>query len=184
MAPGRCTCRHQGHLSEGGGDILAPHDPREALVLVRKAAAEVDGRFAAHRRRVLSCIFRVWCDGFGFVGRAAFESEAVVSGLDDVAVVGQTVEQRGRHLGIAEGARPSELRLVVMEAYLPRSESKHARAGPLFRHAGYRQVMFYSARHPVADHVGRLFGNHYHWGSCVARHDLRHDRGVDHAQAG
>jgi hypothetical protein len=37
---------------------------------------------------------------------AAFEAPAVVAGLDDVAVVGQTIEQRGRHLGITEDARP------------------------------------------------------------------------------
>ena len=29
----------------------------------------------------------------------AFEAPAVVAGLDDVAVVGQAIEQRGRHLG-------------------------------------------------------------------------------------
>ena len=40
------------------------------------------------------------------MGGAVFESEAVVSGLEDVAVVGQAVEQCGRHLGIAEDARP------------------------------------------------------------------------------
>ena len=37
---------------------------------------------------------------------AAFKAPAVVTGLDDVAVMSQTVEQRGRHLGIAEHARP------------------------------------------------------------------------------
>ena len=37
---------------------------------------------------------------------AAFEAPAVVAGLDDVAVVGQAVEQRGRHLGVAEHAGP------------------------------------------------------------------------------
>ena len=37
---------------------------------------------------------------------AAFEAPTVVATLDDVAVVGQTVEQRGRHLGVAEHARP------------------------------------------------------------------------------
>jgi hypothetical protein len=37
---------------------------------------------------------------------AAFESPTVVAGLDDVAVVGQPVEQRSRHLGIAEHAGP------------------------------------------------------------------------------
>ena len=36
----------------------------------------------------------------------AFESPAVVAGFHDVAVVSQAVEQRGRHLGVAEHARP------------------------------------------------------------------------------
>jgi hypothetical protein len=34
------------------------------------------------------------------------ETQRVVAGLDDVAVMGATVEQRGGHLGIAEYARP------------------------------------------------------------------------------
>ena len=37
---------------------------------------------------------------------AAFESPAVIAGLDDVAVMGQPVEQRGGHLGVAEHAGP------------------------------------------------------------------------------
>jgi hypothetical protein len=37
---------------------------------------------------------------------AAFESPAVVSGLDDVTVMGQPVEQCGGHLGVAEHAGP------------------------------------------------------------------------------
>ena len=35
---------------------------------------------------------------------AAFESPAIVTGLDDVTVMGQPVEQRGGHLGVAESA--------------------------------------------------------------------------------
>ena len=34
------------------------------------------------------------------------EPEAIVSGLEDVAVMGKAIEQRGCHLGIAEHARP------------------------------------------------------------------------------
>ena len=34
------------------------------------------------------------------------ESPAVVAGLDDVAVVGNAVEQRGGHLGVAKDGRP------------------------------------------------------------------------------
>jgi len=37
---------------------------------------------------------------------AAFEAPTVVASFDDVAMVGQAVEQRGRHLGIAEHAGP------------------------------------------------------------------------------
>ena len=37
---------------------------------------------------------------------AAFEAPAVVAGLDDVAMVGQAVEKRGGHLGVAEHAGP------------------------------------------------------------------------------
>jgi len=37
---------------------------------------------------------------------AAFESPAVIAGLDDVAMASQAVEQRGRHLCIAEHAGP------------------------------------------------------------------------------
>ena len=36
---------------------------------------------------------------------AALEAPTVVAGLDDVAVVGQAVEQRGGHLGVAEHGR-------------------------------------------------------------------------------
>lgn len=36
---------------------------------------------------------------------SGFEAPAVIAGFNDVAVVGQPVEQRGGHLGIAEDAR-------------------------------------------------------------------------------
>ncbi len=39
--------------------------------------------------------------GFWFVG-AVLEAEAVIAGLDDVAMMGQAVEQRCGHLGIPE----------------------------------------------------------------------------------
>ena len=35
----------------------------------------------------------------GVIVSPAFEPPAVVAGFDDVAVVGQAIEQRGRHLG-------------------------------------------------------------------------------------
>ena len=37
---------------------------------------------------------------------AVLEAPALVAGLDDVAVMGEAVEQRGGHLGVAEDARP------------------------------------------------------------------------------
>ena len=43
---------------------------------------------------------------------AALEAPAVVTGLDDVAVVGEAIEQRGGHLGITEDARPFAERQV------------------------------------------------------------------------
>ena len=39
-------------------------------------------------------------------GCTGFEAEAVVSGLQDVAKVGQAVQECGRHLGIAEDRGP------------------------------------------------------------------------------
>jgi hypothetical protein len=36
----------------------------------------------------------------------AFESPTVVAGLDDIAVVGEAIEQCGCHLRITEDARP------------------------------------------------------------------------------
>jgi hypothetical protein len=42
---------------------------------------------------------------FGRLG-AVLEAPALVAGLDDVAMMGEAVEQRGRHLGIAEHSLP------------------------------------------------------------------------------
>ena len=43
--------------------------------------------------------------GFGGFRRAVLEAEAVVSGFENVAAVGEAVEQRRRHLGVAKHAR-------------------------------------------------------------------------------
>ena len=43
---------------------------------------------------------------FGVVRGAVLEAEAVVAGLEDVAMMGEPVEQGGRHLCIAEHAGP------------------------------------------------------------------------------
>ena len=37
---------------------------------------------------------------------SALEAPTVIAGLNDVTVMGQSIEQRGRHLGIAEHIRP------------------------------------------------------------------------------
>src|SRR6202042_2390667 len=44
--------------------------------------------------------------GFGVFRRAVLEAEAVVSGFEDVAAVGETIEQSGRHLRVAEHGCP------------------------------------------------------------------------------
>ena len=50
---------------------------------------------------------RVRLIGFSALAlRAALEAPGFVSGLDDLAMMGEAVEQRGGHLGIAEDARP------------------------------------------------------------------------------
>ena len=41
----------------------------------------------------------VWLD-------AVFKAPAVVAGFDDIAVMGEPVEQRGGHLGVAEDGCP------------------------------------------------------------------------------
>ena len=43
-----------------------------------------------------------------FLGRsgAVLEAPAFVAGLDDVTVMGEAIEERGRHLWVAEDARP------------------------------------------------------------------------------
>src|SRR5271157_5354806 len=49
---------------------------------------------------------RFFLCGFGGFRQAVLETEAVVSGFENVAAVGETVEQRGRHLGVAEHGGP------------------------------------------------------------------------------
>src|ERR1700722_7299592 len=44
--------------------------------------------------------------GFGGIRRAGLEAEGVVSCFEDVAAVGKTIEQRGRHLRVAEHGGP------------------------------------------------------------------------------
>ena len=44
--------------------------------------------------------------GYGDGSASVFEAPAVITCLDDVAVMGDAIEQRGGHLGIAEHGRP------------------------------------------------------------------------------
>ena len=49
---------------------------------------------------------RVGGPGEGFCSVSVFEAPTVVTGFDDVAVMGDTVQHSGRHLGIAEHRGP------------------------------------------------------------------------------
>ena len=66
---------------------------------------------------------------------AVLEAPAVVAGLDDFAVMGEPVEQRGGHLGVAEDARPfgeGEVVVTMIEVRWNRpglSELIHPRGG-------------------------------------------------------
>jgi hypothetical protein len=83
---------------------------------------------------------------------AAFESPAIVADLDDVAMVSQAVEQRGRYLGIAEYAGPlseCSLRAPQRNADRPRRRRRkpRQRVGPDFaRGPGFR----YPPENPIA----------------------------------
>ena len=47
------------------------------------------------------CLVSIFCRC-----RTVFETIAVIAGFDDVAMVGQAVEQRGGHLGVVEDPGP------------------------------------------------------------------------------
>src|ERR1700729_4048087 len=51
-------------------------------------------------------VSRFLLGGFGRLRRAVFEAEAVVAGFEDVAAMGETVEQRRGHFRIAEDGGP------------------------------------------------------------------------------
>src|SRR3984957_17537565 len=64
---------------------------------------------------------RFLLSGFGSLGCAVLEAEAVVSGFENVAAVGEAIEQRRRHLRVAEHGGP------LAEAQVRRDHD----AGPL-----------------------------------------------------
>src|SRR6185437_12815406 len=55
---------------------------------------------------VCSSDLRFLLCGFGGFCRAVLETEAVVSGFEDMTAVGEPIEERGRHLRVAEHGRP------------------------------------------------------------------------------
>jgi hypothetical protein len=77
---------------------------------------------------------------FSFVGlagfrRAVLETEAVVSVFENVAAVGETIEQRGRHLGVPEHGDP------LAEAQVCGDYN----AGALVERAALRRMAFFPA---------------------------------------
>jgi len=49
---------------------------------------------------------RILLGGFGGIGRAVLEAEAVVSGFKNVAAVSEAIEESRCHLRVAEHGRP------------------------------------------------------------------------------
>jgi len=75
-----------------------------------------------------------------------FEAPAVVAGFDDVAMVGNTVEQCGGHLGVAKDGRPDAEPLPA-GADRPR--------GPIDPDRGAQAVLNWGGRAPIpADRNG------------------------------
>ena len=66
--------------------------------------------------RVVSCVWSPFC-----LCRTIFETVTVIAGFDDVAMVGQAVEQRGGHLRVAEDLGPFTEGEVVVITKLVRS---------------------------------------------------------------
>ena len=85
-------------------------DPREVVPVVHRRARAGSERapsaLASGRRGRCLCTHRGnrWARAEG--SGAVLEAPAFVAGLDDVAVVGEAIEERGGHLGVAEHARP------------------------------------------------------------------------------
>src|SRR6202030_2106529 len=79
---------------------------REPTAASRRPTVNRRSNLTPYRRPILTPLG----DGFWRGGRvivgSTLEAPAVVSGLDDIAVVGQSIEQRGGHFGVTEDARP------------------------------------------------------------------------------
>ena len=61
-------------------------------------------RATERRAREVACL-PTWAS-LGVRSAAVLEAPGLVAGLDDLAVMGETIEQRGRHFRVAEDARP------------------------------------------------------------------------------
>lgn len=71
------------------------------------------------------------------------EAPTIIAGLDDVAMVGEPVEQGGGHLGIAEHARPLAERQVGGDDHLgalaQSSDIPLSRSGPGYGYVIWQQ---------------------------------------------
>ena len=132
---------------------------------------------------------------------AVLESPGFVSGLDDLAVVGQTVEQRRRHLGVAEDSRPFAERQIggdddrgtlvepadEMEEQLPAGLRVVSAARVEVRTGSQKVHIGAISEMPIALLTGRFhenidFQKHIDRPSCggLARIDHLHGRGNGH----
>jgi hypothetical protein len=86
---------------------------------------------------------------------AVFEAPTFVAGFDDVAMMGETIEQRGRHLCVAEDARP----FAEVQIGADFDEAGHAfqrEAGHLFRFEAGRDSDLMSATVGVLPRIGTM----------------------------
>ena len=81
-------------------------DRRPKLTPCIGATACLAGRTRSGLRRPPSAD-EVWR---GHWSGAVLEAPGLVAGLDDLTVMGEPVEERGGHLGVAEDGRPFEVR--------------------------------------------------------------------------
>ena len=77
------------------GEFVYRVEPHPFLVRTSEAKVRSDAR---------GCDSKAPSVSIGAV--MVFEAPGFVAGLDDLAMVGETIEQRGRHLGIAEDGGP------------------------------------------------------------------------------
>ena len=95
--PGSASKRDPSSTSGQGCPGSEQEGPARVAQCPHKRRSDARGRcLFAHRGKP------GWYGGSG----AVLEAPALVAGFDDFAVMGQPIEQRGGHLGVAEDARP------------------------------------------------------------------------------